>query len=247
MEAFVFSSSVVVYQPDKNNNLVNASETSPLITLDGSAESYSKSKAEAERLVLGVNSIGDMKTVSIRISSTYGERDMQQLGSILDNKTQWRTQIGDNKNMWDRVSAENVCTLHLLAARAILENKPGIAGEAFNVTDDQPTPFWTFVRLIWRVAGVDIREEDVETVPATLMIAMATIVEWIYWIFTFGQRTPEQFRKHLFEYMSCTRTFSIGKARERLGYVPVDNRIESIRAGVEWYEKEHTTKARKER
>ncbi|CAF9932604.1 MAG: hypothetical protein GOMPHAMPRED_006618 [Gomphillus americanus] len=247
VEAFVFSSSVVVYQADKNNNLVNASETSPLITLDGPTDSYSKSKAEADRRVLAANGLGNLKTVSIRISSSYGERDMQQLGGILDNKTKWRSQIGDNKNIWDRVSAENACTLHVLAARAVLQNKLGIAGEAFNVTDDQPTPFWTFVRLVWKLAGVDVREEEVKTVPAAPMIIMAAILEWIYWIFTFGQRTPEQFRRRLFEYMSCNRTFSIEKAKERLGYVPVDNRIEGIRAGVEWYEKQHAGKTRKEK
>ena len=234
VKAFIFSSSQTVYAPDQNNDLINVSEDSPLITLDSSADSYSKSKAEAERCVLAAN--GALKTVSIRISGAHGERDEQLVGAILVNRTKWRDQIGDNKNLWDHVSVENCCDIHLKAARALLQDVSGVAGEAFNVTDGQPIPFWTFIRLVWTTAGENIDEEQIRIIPAGLMLILASIVEWTYCIFTFGQLTPKELRRHRFEYMVVTRTLSIEKAKNRLGYIPADNMIASLKAAVKYFE-----------
>lgn len=49
-----------------------------------------------------------------------------------------------------------------------------------------------------------------------------------------GQKRPKLLRRFFIEYTCLQRTFSIEKARKRLGYTPVDDRDEMIRAGVEW-------------
>ena len=66
------------------------------------------------------------------------------------------------------------------------------------------------------------------------MLYLATVVEWIYWIFTAGRKRPKNLKRHVMECATMTRTFSIKKARKRLDYEPVDHREAHIKAGVEW-------------
>jgi hypothetical protein len=58
--------------------------------------------------------------------------------------------------------------------------------------------------------------------------------EWLFWIFTFGQKTPSFLRSHTIRYVTEKRTFSIEKVKQRLGYVPVDDRKTCIEEGVAW-------------
>ena len=70
--------------------------------------------------------------------------------------------------------------------------------------------------------------------PGWLVLGVAIAVEWLYWIFTFGQKTPKFLRSHTIRWVISERTFSVEKAKQRLGYKPVNNEDESIKKGVEW-------------
>ena len=248
VKAFVYTSSVSVM---KGQEYHFAKEDWPL-NLDRSAgDAYSVTKALGEKLVLEANEPVGLKTASLRICTVYGERDQQMIAGSLDvlKSGQHKMQIGDNTNLFDTVSVENVANAHLLAAKALLAanlQTTGLKvdGEAFNITDDDPIPFWDFQRLIWAVAGTKIKLEEITIFPAWFILSLASLVEWIYWVFTLGRRRPKTFRRHVMEYAACTRTFSIEKAKERLGYRPVRYREAHIKAGVEWALRENrqTTK-----
>ena len=66
------------------------------------------------------------------------------------------------------------------------------------------------------------------------MLGLASTVEWVYFVFTLGQKRPKMLRRFFIEYTRLQKTFSIEKARKRLGYTPVDDRDGTIRAAVEW-------------
>lgn len=66
------------------------------------------------------------------------------------------------------------------------------------------------------------------------MLSLAGTVEWLYWAFTLGLKRPHVLKRYIMEYTYRSRTYSIQKARERLGYEPVDDRDEQIQRGVEW-------------
>ena len=80
--------------------------------------------------------------------------------------------------------------------------------------------------------GVPLAEK-VKVMPLWLIVMMASIGEWLYWVFTLGQKQPEM-RKADMEYLDRGYIFSIDKAKERLGYQPLVTIEEGVNRGVSW-------------
>ena len=237
VKKFIYTSSVEVMEGSSHSFLTEDAQT---VTLTSRADLYAKTKAIADQAVLDANGMGGLRTLCLRLAVVYGERDSQAIpGALKALQTgRHRYQIGDNKNLFDSVSAANAARSHLLAAKALLrETEDGsgkVDGEAFFITDGNPIPFWTFERLIWSAAGDKTTPEQITVIPAWFMLTLASIVEWLYWVFTLGLKRPQVLRRQIMTYTCCPRTYSITKARERLGYQPVDDRDEQIRRGLEW-------------
>ena len=156
--------------------------------------------------------------------------------AVMYNK-QTHIQLGDNKNLYDAIYVGNAASAHIQAAQALLRNDTTakVDGEAFLITDDAPMPFWDFQRKIWAAAGDETRPSEVRVIPAWVGIAMAALVEYVFWFFTFGQKLPPKaFRRNVLRYAIEDRTFCISKAKERLGYKPLVGTDEGIRRGVKW-------------
>lgn len=69
---------------------------------------------------------------------------------------------------------------------------------------------------------------------------MAHIAEWIVWATTWGKLRPTLLILERMEFVLYTRTYSIKKARERLGFEPWKNQLytnqdEAVKGAVEWY------------
>lgn len=237
VKMFIYTSTVEVM---KGSSHVFLKEGDQLYTANSRAEYYAKTKALADQAVLNTNDKGGLRTVCLRLTLVYGERDNQCIPGNLHalEKGRNRYQIGDNKSLFDCVSATNVAQSHLLAAQALLQQSEDesrkVAGEAFFITDGNPTPFWTFLRLIWNAAGDKTAPEDVTVIPAWFMLSLASAVEWLYWAFTLGLKRPKVLRRQTMIYTCYPRTYSIEKARARLGYEPVDDRDEQIQKGLNW-------------
>ena len=170
----------------------------------------------------------------------YEERDTQLIPGILallrEKKTHF--QLGDNTNLYDSIYVDNAASAHLMAAKALLRDKasrPKVHGEASFITDDNPMPFWDFQRKIWVAAGDKMPLTKVIIVPAWIGMLTATVVEYVFWIFTLGQELPpKMMRRNVLRYAFTNRTFSINKARERLGYRPLVDTDVGIQHGVKW-------------
>jgi sterol-4alpha-carboxylate 3-dehydrogenase (decarboxylating) len=108
-----------------------------------------------------------------------------------------------------------------------------VDGEAFNMTNGKPWPFWAVARYVSNLAGYPITEKEVWKIPLVVACFFMAIWEWMYWIATWGG-TPPVTRKML-KYTAQIRTFDIMKARKRLGYEPRVSMEEGFRRGVEWY------------
>ena len=235
VEMLIYTSSVEIMEGSSHKFIT---EDAQLCTTSSRAEYYAKTKAVADQAVLDANGKGGLRTLCLRLTVVYGERDSQIIPNTLDalQKGRNRYQIGDNKNLMDHVSATNAAQSHLLAAQA-LSRQPGhragnVDGEAFFITDGNPVPFWTFQRLIWYAAGDKTPLREITVVPAWFMLHLASAVEWLYWVFTLGLKRPRILRRHVMKYTCLPRTYSIEKAREKLGYEPVDDREEQIQRGI---------------
>lgn len=237
VKAFIYTSSVEVIEGSSHNFMT---EDAQMCTNSLRAGYYAKTKAMADQAVLTTNGRGGLRTLCLGLAGVYGECDSQVIPGTLDalQKGHQRYQIGDNKSLFDWVSAANVAQSHLLAAKALLrqpdDGNGEVDGQAFFITDGNPVPFWTFECLIWSAAGDRTTPEEVTVVPAWFMLNLASLVEWLYWAFTLGLKRPKVLRRQTMIYTCYPRTYSIEKARERLRYEPVDDRDEQIQRGVEW-------------
>ncbi len=214
-------------------------EEAPLLDSSSKSNQYAITKALADTMVLKANS-PELRTLCLRPPVIYGERDGQlipgSLAVLRDKKT--HLQLGDNTNLYDSIYVGNAAMAHVMAAKALLMTDASglkVDGEAFFITDDAPIPFWDFQRKIWAAAGHDISLDKVYVIPAWMGMAMATMVEYLFWIFTLGQKLPPKtLRREVLRYTTTNRTFSIEKAKKRLGYRPSIDTDEGIKRGVEW-------------
>jgi sterol-4alpha-carboxylate 3-dehydrogenase (decarboxylating) len=247
--AFVHCSSPsVVHTGLRSHELVDADETLPVLHMPRQRQVYSHTKGLAEELVLAANGLNGVRTVSVRPSAVFGERDLLMTKAALTRAYAGKAnvQIGDNKNLFDVTYGGNAADALILAAKALVREKLAtgdmrVDGEAFNITNGDPRPFWDVSRMFAAAAGRPVKPEQIRVLPVWLALAMASLVEWAYWVFTLGRKQPAMTRAGL-GYTVIQRTFSIEKARKRLLYEPRVGLEEGMRRGVEWYDREYRQK-----
>lgn len=155
-------------------------------------------------------------------------------------KGQTKFQIGDNTNMFDFTYVENVAHGHILAVRALLLTHKKLStipldhervdGEAFFVTNGEPTYFWDFARAVWHEAGDRIPLSSVWHLSADTAWTIGAILEWLFWVL--GKK-PNLTRAQV-KYSSMSKYHNITKAKQRLGYEPIVSLQEGIRRGVQY-------------
>jgi sterol-4alpha-carboxylate 3-dehydrogenase (decarboxylating) len=199
-------------------------EIAELHTEKSSVNLYAKTKAIADSEVRAANNPLKLKTAVIRLPGLYGEDDDNCVGTLLGSvkKNQHKIQIGENKKHFEFVYVKSAYMAHILAAKALLDERheAKVDGEAFFVTDGVSMPYFDFARKIYAGAGYPVAESEIKVMSYGMILFFAILGEWIYWIFTFGTRTPE-LRKQAIEYLDGGTQWNINKAKERLGYEPV--------------------------
>lgn len=243
VKAFVYTSSASIVH-DSVSDLANADESFPVLYIPHQKEVYSHTKALADDLVRASNDPkAGMLTVCLRPAGMFGEGDLVTLQKMIENAESGknRFQIGSGKNLFDWTYVGNAARAHLLAAEALLNEASSsrtgplsIAGEAFFITNDNPMPFWDFVRAIGEAAGFPVDKKDIWVIPRSVGLAMATIAEWIVWATSLGKQKSTMTRGGI-RYSCLTRTYRVEKAKARLGYEPTVTIKEGIRRGVGWW------------
>ena len=236
----------------KGREHVDIDEAYPLADSDPKAPMYAQSKAIAETAVLKANKplpfdssedrdwTGCLCTGSIRLPIVYGTHDLTSIPGCLGalEKGQTNIQIGDGKNLWDFCSTNNAAIAHAILAQALLGihgSTAKVDGEAFHIHDGAPRPFWDFARTVWKAAGHKPSPNSPPTIiPIWFALGLANVLELLFWIFTFGKKRPQLLGKQQVEYACFTHTYSIEKARTRLGYSPKRNFEKDIEQAVKW-------------
>lgn len=248
VRAFVFTSSSTLAKGPEH---INLSEECALANEDPNASPYACSKATAELRVLGADNPklrdfptwkGHLSCATLRLPIVYGTHDELTIPGCLNalHKGQTTTTLGPGDNLWSFCSTANASRAHVLLAAALLDPTPRpdhleVHGEAFNVNDGEPYPFWDFARMSWKLAGYHpFPAPPVRHIPTTLALALAFFLEWAYWIFTLGLKRPYNLGKQQVEYACFTHTYSIEKARMRLGYKPRVDFERDMQKAVDW-------------
>jgi hypothetical protein len=153
--------------------------------------------------------------------------------------------MGYNDIDMDVVYVGHIAKAEVLAAKGLLAGitdpkAPKVDGEAFNITDDEPSPPLDFFRKYWALAGDTTPQSSVWMMPPFLVLFLAHCAEWIVWATTWGKLRPESLILERLEFVLYTRTYSVKKARERLGFKPWEDQSyasqdEALKGAVEWY------------
>ncbi|RFN52434.1 sterol-4-alpha-carboxylate 3-dehydrogenase, decarboxylating [Fusarium flagelliforme] len=236
VRAFVFTSSIDVYA---NPPHINADETLPLWPESDRSNEYNRTKAIGDRIVRQANG-SKLKTAVLRPGHAYGERQVQGMIEAVKMAAGngQLIQIGNGKNMVEVIFARNFAIVHTLAAKALLDpsrTAGKVDGEAFNISDGRPVPFWHHVRIIWEaVRGKDVSEEII-VLPGWVMAVASFLAEWLFFIFSFGRaKPPVELRRMSVEYCLYDHTHSIQKARERLLFDPKSDHDTAVVGAVRW-------------
>lgn len=249
VKALVYTSTCAVSKGYQHHNI---DETASLWNKDSKTIPYLKAKALGDSLVCKANTSLDHRgqgllTAAIRVPFVYGERDIQTIPAMLKTAEEGQTkiQLGNNSGHVEPTYVGNIAKAHLLAAEKLLESESGaldprVDGEAFNITDGNPQPFWTFARMIWQTGGDKTTPNQVTVIPAWLALSLAHGIDWAFFLCTFGKVRPPLTMSPLYiQYTIYNATYDIRKARERLGYVPVVDMEGHLRSSVAWEFENH--------
>lgn len=244
VKALIYTSSSSVIH-NNVTDLVEATEEGRLFYWPETTEFYSHTKAKAEDLIQGANRHNGLLTTRLRGCILFGEADRQCTPQLVSTGRAGRSkyQIGDGTNLVDFTYIGNTAYAHILAAEALLRESDGRAdrdgplkvnGEAICITNDEPWPFWNFVRAISAEAGHPVPQDQVTVVPTSVYYAFAVIAEWAVWAISLGSK-ESHINRRMVKYLTMNRTFDISKAKERLGYRPQVSMQEGIKRAVEFY------------
>lgn len=212
----VFYSTVGVYGKDAD---FHGDELSPC--WPGSV--YTKSKYQAEQLVLTSSNDGGPEGVVLRFPVVYGPLDRGNIAKLIKAvQSKLFFYFGDGNCLRSMISSGNAAEA---AVRAAFE--PKAANEVFCVTDGRDYTMNELVDSICHALGMSWRPYHVPVLLADLAGRFGDILrKWAHVPFPIDS---DRVRK-----LSCPLTFSCEKAKEVLGYEPVETLDEGIIREVEW-------------
>lgn len=230
VEQIVFTSTAsVVFD---GSSIINGDENLPYVTK--LIDPYIETKIKAEQAILKANDKNTLRTCAIRPSGIFGPRDAQAWPGIIEagKKGQSKFQIGKGKNLMDWTYVENVAHAHCIAAEKLAEEDSQAAGEAFFITNNEPLPFWEMPKYVWGTLGY----------PTPRIILPAFLILFLAWIMDIVVKilSPIKTIKPTLTYFrvvvaTANRTFSIKKAKSKLGYEPIFSLAEGMAKTAEYF------------
>jgi 2-alkyl-3-oxoalkanoate reductase len=206
VERFVHVSSLGVYE---GRDHYGTDET--VAPAANSLDAYTRSKTEAEALVLQYNRERGLPATVVRPGFIYGERDRTVLPKLINSlKRGLFTYFGSGQQALNCIYVKNLVEGIFLAAES-----PAALGEVFNLTDGQLV---TKTQFVSRVAGLAGLKPPTRRIPLPLARVLADTVEAIA---KFRGATNAPFiNKARFKFVGLHLDYSIEKARRVLGYQP---------------------------
>jgi nucleoside-diphosphate-sugar epimerase len=204
LERFVHVSSLGVYE---GRDHFGTDETVPPAA--ASLDAYTRSKTEAESLVLEYHQKRGLPATIVRPGFIYGERDRTVLPKLLYNLRRGTfVYFGSGEQVLNCIYVKNLVHGLFLAAEC-----PTSAGELFNLTDGQRVTKKQFVGRVAELAGL---KPPVRHIPLWLARLLASLVEGVAKLR--GAKNPPIINKARFKFLGLNLDYSIEKARRILGY-----------------------------
>jgi nucleoside-diphosphate-sugar epimerase len=227
VRALVFTSSLDVLF--NGRPLMNVDEHTPYPR--SHSTTYCESKYLAELAVAGAND-ARLATCIIRPSDIYGEGDPYHIGSLLQMaRGGFYVRLGNGRSLCQHVYVGNVAHAHILAARALLEGKPGLGGQAFFITDGPASNFFRFFDRFVVAAGYRIWPRNL-WLPRGLAYCLGCISEAVAFLWRPVKKYSPKMSRFAVAYTCTDYTFGSKKARDTFGFAPKYSREEAFERTV---------------
>jgi nucleoside-diphosphate-sugar epimerase len=206
IERFVHVSSLGVYE-GRDHHGTDESVPPAATSLDA----YTRSKTEAEAVVLEYHRNRGLSSAIVRPGFIYGERDRTVLPKLLLNLRRGSfVYFGSGLQVLNCIYVKNLVEGIFLAALT-----PAAACEVFNLTDGQRVTKSQFVGKVAELAGL---KPPTRHIPRGLARVLANLVEGI--AKRRGAKNAPIINKARYKFLALNLDYSIEKARRVLGYQP---------------------------
>jgi nucleoside-diphosphate-sugar epimerase len=200
---------------------------------------YCESKHRAEILVKDANGEA-LKTCIMRPSDIYGEGDPYHIDSLIDMaKTGFYVRLGNGQSKCQHVYVRNMAYAHVLAAKALIDNHPNVAGSAYFITDGPGTNFFTFFDQVVIGAGYTIWPKNL-WLPRWLAYSIGSLTELFAFLISPVKRINPKFSRFAVIYTCSDFTFTAEKAKRDFNYFPKYNEAEAMARTIAYYKDART-------
>ncbi len=189
---------------------------------------YAHTKALAEKMVLRAAS-DSFSTCALRPHLIWGPGDPHLIPRLIERGRKGQLRIvGSGKNLVDISYIDNVAHAHLLAADN-LERTKTASGQAYFISQGEPVNLWQWIQDVFQQTGIP---EVKKRVSFGLAYIVGGIQELVYKRLRPGKE-PKMTR-FLAEQLAKSHYFSIEKAQNDLGYMPIVSTAEGMKRLVSW-------------
>ena len=223
------SSASVVYE---GRDIENGDETLPYARRFPAP--YAETKRIAEEEVLSASG-PDLMTCAIRPHVVFGPGDTRFLPAILGRAKAGKLtfKVGRGTFLSDFTYVTNVVDALLAAEERLVPGSP-VGGQAYFITNGEPTAFWDFVRRVVEPMGFRAPRYSI---PYALAYAAAAVREFIDTLRGGTLHAEEGLSRFAIRYICTHHYFSHARATRDLGYRPrvsiqqgIDTTLQSLRA-----------------
>ncbi|XP_062605705.1 short-chain dehydrogenase/reductase family 42E member 1-like isoform X1 [Saccostrea cucullata] len=209
--------------------ICNGDESLPYLPLENFLDHYSKTKRIAEQNVLEADKKNVLRTCALRLGGVYGVGEQRHIPRVVNMAQTGVIQaLFGTDSLTDFLHVDNMVQAHILAAKALTEEKGYIAaGQAYFISDGAPINTFAFFRPLIEGLGYSLPRLKV---PVWLMCSIAWMIEMVLYIVSgIYHFQPILTRMEVYK-MGISNYFCINKASRDLGYKPIkQNEISDIR------------------
>lgn len=179
---------------------------------------YPKTKAQAEQEALAASD-GSLRCVALRPHLIWGPEDTNLVPTILERARAGRlTRIGRGENLVDLTFIDDCVRAHILAMRALEEDRQQVFGKAYFITQGDPINMWDWINEVVERNGLPRIKKSL---PVRVAMPLAYVMEGVAKVARIcGVRMKPLLTRFLVSEMATHHYFSIEAARRDLGYIP---------------------------
>lgn len=223
------SSASVVYE---GRDIIDGDETLPYAK--SFPAPYAETKRIAEEEVLKQSGDGGVLTCAIRPHMIFGPGDNRLVPAILARAREGKLKfkVGRKEYLSDFTYVENIVDACLAADERLQPGSP-VAGQAYFITNGEPTSFWEFTRRV--LVGLGYPPPRL-SIPMGVAYAAAAVRETFDTLVRGGTLNAEEgLSRFAIRYICTHHYFSHAKATRDLGYRPQVNLVDGIRRTIDHF------------